>query len=372
MAELAVTKRIRSTMWSSRVEAHGVLAYTVYNHMLLPTQIEGVETDYHHLRGAVQLWDVACERQVELRGPDASRLAQLLTVRDLRGFTAGRCGYAPVVDGEGRLINDPVALKLADDHWWFSVSDSDVVLWASGLALGMGLDVQVREPNVNPLAVQGPRSEAVMSAVFGEEVTAIKFFRFEPLEYRGHVFQVARSGWSAQGGFEIYVDDDELGVQLWDDLMRAGAPHDIRPGCPNLIERIEAGLMTYGTDVTREHTALEASLDKYCSLDEPIEAIGIDALRAQRTAGVGRRVVGLVIEGGRVPHNRNGWEVTHRDSRVGSVTSAVWSPRLGTNVAIGMLEEPHTAVGSQVEVHCPDGARTATVSEMPFPGASQR
>ena len=371
-AGLSITRRLRSTPWSGRIEQFGVLSYTTYNHMLLPTQFRGVEDDYHHLRSSVQVWDVACERQVELHGPDAARLAQLLTVRDLSGFADGRCGYAPVVDHEGLLINDPVVLRVAHDRWWFSVSDSDVVLWAGGIALGMGLDVSVGEPNVNPLAVQGPHSEAVMARVFGDDVRAIKFFRFEPLEYRGHRMLVARSGWSAQGGFEVYVDEDALAVPLYDDLMAAGEEFGIRPGCPNLIERIEAGLLTYGTDVTRAHTPLEAGLERYCSLDTDIEAIGIEALRRQRDAGVARRVAGFMIDGDRVPPNRNGWDATVAGVWVGEVTSAVWSPRLSTNVALGMLNLPYDAVGTVLTVHAPDGDRTATVVEVPFPGASQR
>ncbi len=213
-----------------------------------------------------------CERQVELVGPDAARLAQLLTVRDLRSFAVGRCGYAPVVDDHGRMINDPVVLRLADDRFWFSVSDSDVVLWAGGLAHGFGLDVTVHEPDVGPLAVQGRHAEEVVASVFGEAVREIKFFRFAPLAFGGHQLLVARSGWSAQGGFEIYVDDAALGGELYDALMAAGEQYDIGPGCPNLIERIEAGLLTYGTDVTRADTALEAGLERYCSLDAPIDA----------------------------------------------------------------------------------------------------
>ena len=369
---LSITRRIRSTPFSSRVEAFGVKSYTVYNHMLLPTQIRGVEADYHHLRSHPQVWDVYCERQVELVGPDAARLAQLLTVRDLRSFAVGRCGYAPVVDEDGRLINDPVVLRLADDRFWFSVSDSDVVLWAGGLAHGFGLDVRVHEPDVGPLAVQGRHAEDVVATVFGESVREIKFFRFAPLVFGGHQLLVARSGWSAQGGFEIYVDDAALGGELYDALMAAGEQYDIGPGCPNLIERIEAGLLTYGTDVTRADTALEAGLDHYCSLDAPIDAIGIEALRRQAAAGVARRICGFLIDGSAVPAQRHPWTITVDGRPVGSITSAVWSPRLASNVSLGMVAIEHTAIGMEVVVETPDGARGARVVDVPFPGASQR
>ncbi|MEO8267348.1 MAG: dimethylsulfoniopropionate demethylase [Ilumatobacteraceae bacterium] len=369
---IAFTRRLRTTPWTSRIEAAGVQMYTIYNHMLLPTSFRGVEADYHHLRSAVQVWDVACERQVEIIGRDAGRLAQMLTVRDLRSFDVGRCGYAPVCDGEGHLINDPVVLRVAEDRYWFSVADSDVVLWAGGLALGYGLEVAVSEPNISPLAVQGPRAEDLIAAIFGEAVRNIKFFRFAWLAYRGHPMVVARTGWSAQGGFEIYVDDDALGAELYDELMAAGEPLGVGPGCPNLIERIEAGLLTYGTDVTRADTALEAGLDRYCSLDKPIEAIGLEALRRQAESGVTRQISGYTIDGDPVPGPRNPWSVTVDGVRVGQVSSAVWSPRLETNVALGMLDIEHTALGTSVTVELGDDRRHATVVDVPFPGASQR
>ena len=369
---LSISRRTRSTPFTSRVEAAGVQGYTVYNHMLLPTNFRGVEEDYWHLRSKVQVWDVGVERQVEVAGPDAAKLAQMLTVRDLRTFAIGRCGYAPVCDNDGRLITDPVVLRLADDRFWFSVADSDVVLWAGGIALAAGLDVLVTEPDVWPLAVQGPLAEDVVAAVFGEEARSIRFFRFAHLSFRGHSMVVARSGWSAQGGFEIYVDDADVGGALYDAFMQAGAPHDIGPGCPNLIERIEAGLISYGNDVTRADTALEAGMARYCSLDAPIEAIGIEALRRQADGGVKRMICGFTVEGDRAPGLRDPWPIMHDDAMVGQATSVAWSPRLGTNVALGMLATDHTAVGSTVTILALDAPRRATVVEVPFAGASQR
>ncbi len=363
---LTISRRTRSTPFTPHVESAGVQAYTVYNHMLLPTSFRGVEADYWHLRTAVQIWDVGCERQVEVRGSDAARLAHLLTVRDLRSFAVGRCGYAPVCDHDGRLINDPVVLRLAEDRFWFSVADSDVVLWAGGLAHGLGLDVAVDEPDVWPLAVQGPLAEDTLAEVFGDEVRAIRFFRFAVLSFRGHPLVVARTGWSAQGGFEIYVDDPDVGVALYEAVVAAGARFDIGPGCPNGIERIEAGLLSYGSDVTRADTALEAGLDRYCALDAPIEAIGIEALRAQAARGVTRRISGLNIDGEAVPGIHGLWPIEVGGERVGSVTSAAWSPRLGTNVALAMLSTEHGGLGTEVMVTTPDGPRTATVAAVPF------
>ena len=375
MPELAITRRVRSTPFSSRIESYGVKAYTVYNHMLLPTQIVDVVSDYWHLRSNAQIWDVACERQVEVAGPDAARLAQMLTVRDLSAFEVGRCGYAPVCDDDGHLINDPVVLKVAHDRYWFSISDSDVLLWAGGIARSLGLDVRVSEPDVWPLAIQGKGADDIVSAVFGDAVRAVKFFRFAPFQFEGHEMLVARSGWSAQGGFEIYVNDAAVGGRVYDALVAAGERYDIRPGCPNLIERIEAGLLTYGTDVTRRHTAIEAGLEKYCALDaDPatLGAIGLEALQAQARAGVSQKVTGFTIDGDALWGVRDGWPVYIGGQQVGEITSAVWSPRLDTNVGIGMVSTSVLVPGTEVLVDTPTGARRAVMCEMPFPGASQR
>ena len=363
---IAPSRRLRRTPFSPRVEAAGVKGFTVYNHMLLPTAFVSVEDDYRHLKDHVQVWDVSCERQVEIKGPDAARLVQLMTPRDLGKARVGRCFYVPLVDETGGMINDPVALKLAEDRFWLSIADSDVVLWGKGLAAGMGLDVSVEEPDVSPLGVQGPKADDLVAGVFGEAVRDIRFFGFATLDFRGHPLIVARSGWSKQGGFEIYLDDFSLGLDLWDALMEAGKELNARAGCPNLIERIEGGLLSYGNDMTYENNPFECGLDKFCNLDAPTEFLGRDALQTVHDKGPDRLIKGIRMDGEPVPACVETWPVTAAGANAGILTSAAYSPDLGTNVAFAMLERGHWDVGHQVEVETPAGTRPGTVVDLPF------
>jgi len=363
---LAVSRRTRRTPFTPRVEANGVKGYTVYNHMLLPTAFASVEEDCRHLKQHVQIWDVACERQVELKGPDAAQLAQLMTPRNLSKAVIGQCLYAPLVDETGAMINDPVILKLAEDRFWISIADSDVVLWAKGLAYGLGLDVAVDEPDVSPFAVQGPKADDLMVRVFGEAVRDIRFFRFATLDFRGHSLVVARSGWSKQGGFEIYLDDFSLGLDLWDALFEAGQPFEVRAGCPNLIERLEGGLLSYGNDMTRENNPFECGLDRYCALDQPIDFIGRKALETIAAEGVKRRIMGVRIDGGPVPGCVEPWPVHAGRKQVGLVSSAAFSPDLAANIGFAMLDKGYWQAGETVDVDAPDGRRQATVADLPF------
>lgn len=341
MALLSPSRRLRRTPFSEGVEAAGVKAYTVYNHMLLPTVFRSIEEDYHHLKQAVQIWDVACERQVELRGPDAAKLMQWLTPRDLRGLLPGRCAYVPIVDETGGMLNDPVAVKLAEDRWWISIADSDLLYWIKGLAHGYRLDVLVDEPDVSPLAVQGPRADALMARVFRDAVRDIGFFRFRQLAFQGRELVVARSGYSKQGGFEIYVEGSDLGMPLWHALMEAGRDLDVRAGCPNGIERIEGGLLSYGNDMTDDNTPHECGLGRFCNTQTAIGCIGRDALLRVAVEGPVKQTRAISIGGAPVPGCDRAWPLRAGDKAVGRVSSAAWSPDFNTNVAIGMVRMTH-------------------------------
>jgi len=278
----------------------------------------------------------------------------------------GLCFYAPMVDETGGMWNDPVLLKLAEDRFWVSIADSDLLFWIKGLAYARQLEVDVEEADVAPLAVQGPRAEDLMERVFSDEVRSIPFFRFRLLPFHGHLFAVARSGYSKQGGFEIYVDAPDLAEPLWDALFAAGEDMGVRAGCPNLIERIEGGLLSYGNDMTRGNTPHECGLGRFCHTRSAIGCVGRDALLRVAMDGPVRQIRGLFIDGDRVPPCTGLWPVRAGDEIVGRISSAAWSPDYGRNVAIGMVRMTHWNPGTVVQVQTPEGPREATVTALPF------
>lgn len=380
---IAISRRLRKTPFTSRVLKQDVKAFTVYNHMLLPTEFVSVEEDYWHLCSAVQVWDVSVERQISISGPDATRLVQWMTPRSIENVGYERCVYLPLADKAGKLINDPVGLRLDENHWWLSIADSDVRLWAKGLAEGAGMDVTVEEADVWPLAVQGPKAEELMTRIFGDEVADIRFFRHRKMPYRTAQFTVARSGWSKQGGFEIYVNDMAAGQDLYDELFEKGADLDVRPGCPNLIERMESTLLSFGNDMDDRHSVLESGLEKFTDLDADINSLSLDALRKERDAGARRQLVGLVLEahygekrfaeqpfahqlglGFAAP-----WlpeDVQQQALVQHSLGTQVYSPRYRAQLATAMLDEP-LASESSCEILMADGTtERVRIVALPF------
>ncbi|MDH3388411.1 MAG: dimethylsulfoniopropionate demethylase [Gammaproteobacteria bacterium] len=355
---LSISRRTRSTPFTRRVEAAGVKGYTVYNHMLLPTFFESNEADYWHLCREVQVWDVSCERQIEVKGPDSERLIQLMTPRDISKAVIGQGLYAPLCDENGGLINDPVLIKFAKDDWWVSIADSDVRLWARGLALGFGLDVRIREAAIWPLAVQGPKAEELVTRVFGPEVPGIRFFRSRMLEFHGKAMMVMRSGYSKQGGFEIYLNDPDLAEPLWDELFDKGRDLNVRAGGPNLIERIESGLLSYGNDMTFHNNPFECGLDAFIDLDADIESMSLEALRAIRGKHE-HQLVGLVFD---QPMLFDSFSIEVDNLVVGDIRSQVWSSRHLKHLAMVMMKRDFLADNTSVTVN----GTMARIVDIPF------
>ncbi len=360
-----VQRTRKSPYFDATIEA-GVKAFSVYNHTLFPLYYESAQADYWKLVNNVTMWDVGVQRQVEITGPDAYRLAEYLTPRDLSVCAIGQCKYAVVVDENGGMINDPVVLRLGENHFWFSLADSDVLLWAKGLALGLGLDVNVIEPDVSPLAIQGPKSLQVMEALFGNWVEKLGFFRFREIDLDGIPLVVARSGWSKQGGYELYLRDGSKGQELWNKVAKAGRSFDIAPAGPSLPERVEGGLLSYGNDMTLEHNPYELNLDKFLDVDKEADYSGKAALQRIRDEGVKRRLVGLFIDEDLIPPQENHWPVLFEEQPIGVVTSATYSPRLERNIGLAIISVEHTALKTELLIDTPWGNVPAVVTKVPF------
>ncbi len=364
--DIAKSKRLRSTPYTSRIENQGVTAYSVYNHMLLPAAFGSLEDSYQHLKEHVQVWDVAGERQVEISGKDSAKLVQLMTCRDLSKSKVGRCYYCPIIDDKAGLINDPVILKLGEDRWWVSIADSDVILFAKGLAIGSNFDVKIFEPNVDILAVQGPKSFKLMEKIFGTKIIEMKFFGFDYFEFGGAKHLIARSGWSKQGGYEIYVENTKSGLSLYDKLFEVGKEFDVKPGCPNLIERIESALLSYGNDMDNDDNPLECGLDKYVHLDAEVNFLGKDKLKELRKKGITRKLMGVIIEAKEINVSKSINLFNDKNLKIGELRSGVYSPHFKKVIGIAMLDKPYCEVSQKIKISINDVVFEGKVCDLPF------
>ena len=359
---LSLSRRLRKSPFESRSHV-GAKAASVYNHVVLPTAYSSLEEDYWHLREHVQIWDVACQVQVQVQGPDAHKLVEYLTPRDLSQIVPGQCVYAPLIDEKAGIVNDPIILCLAPERFWLSISDTDVLLWVKGLAIGAGFDVEVTDPNVFPLSLQGPQSETLLSRLIAEPLSNIRFFRFIEAQIDGIPLVVARTGWSGQGGFELYLSDTSEGERLWDLLVDAGEGLNLRSGCPNLIDRIETGLLSHGNDMTLNDNPIEAGLDRFFKMGKAAEYLGREALERIASAGPDRRMVRLVVKGDAIANPRETYPLTVADTQdIGCVTSITFSPRLGFNVGLGYVPANTTATGTAVTIDSPTGTVTGHIA----------
>ena len=347
---IAKAKRLRSTPYTSRIEKQGVTAYSIYNHMLLPAGFkDSLEDSYYHLKEHVQIWDVAAERQVEISGDDSAKLVQLMTCRDLSKSKDGRCYYCPIIDDQGGLINDPVVLRLNQNKWWLSIADSDVILFAKGLAIGKNFNVKIVEPNVDIMAVQGPKSFSLMEKVFGKAITDLKFFGFDYFDFKGAKHLIARSGWSKQGGYEIYVQNTESGLELYDYLFELGTEFNVKPGCPHLIERIESALLSYGNDFDLNDNPLECGFDKYVNLDSDVDFLGKEKLKEIKAKGISKKLMGVKIDHDQINVSK-AIEIRINSKRVGELRSGVYSPTFKQVIGIAMIDKPFFTVDTKVEI----------------------
>lgn len=363
---ISIGPRVRKSPFYDATRRWGCNTYTVYNHMYMPQFYTDPVTDFWNLVEHVTLWDVAVERQVQISGPDAELFTQYLTPRNLSTCMVGQARYVLITNEKGAVINDPILFKLAADTYWLSLADSDILLWAQGVALHAGMDVEITEPDVSPLQVQGPKSTDLMTSMFGGWVLDLKYYWFRELELDGIPLLVSRTGWSGERGYEIFLRDQRYGDQLWEMIMDKGRKFEIAPCAPSTIRRIEGAMLSYGADMRGDDNPFELGLARLVDLDQASNFIGKQALIEAKAKGVSRSLCGIKIDGEAIEGNEDWWNIFSGKSRIGTVRSAIHSPRLKQNIALAMVDVQYAAPGSNFEVATPWGGRKAEVVETPF------
>jgi aminomethyltransferase len=359
--------QIRKSPYFNSTVKWGATGFSVYNHMYIPRDFGSPEQNFWNLVNEAILCDVAVERQVEITGPDATKFIQLLTPRDLSKLAVGQCKYVLIVNNEGGILNDPVLLRLKENHYWLSLADSDILLWAQGVKVNSNLDVKIIEPDVSPLQLQGPNSGKIMEALFGESINDLKYYWLRELDLDGIPLVVSRTGWSSELGYELYLRDGSKGDKLWEKIMAAGKPYGLKPGHTSSIRRIEGGMLSYHADADINTNPYELNLGRLVNLDTEINFIGKDALQKINQDGIKRKQVGVILDCEPLAGpNTTFWEVTKDNHIVGKITSAVYSPRLKQNIALAMVTINNSEIGTVLDVKMNDKIIKATVVEKPF------
>ena len=359
--------QIRKSPYFDATVRWGAQGFSVYNHMYIPRDFGDPVQNFWSLVNEAILCDVAVERQVEITGPDAAQFVQLLTPRNLSQCAVGQCKYILITNADGGILNDPVLLRLAENHFWISLADSDILLWAQGVAINSGLDVTIDEPDVSPLQLQGPKSGEVMKAVFGDEIEDLPYFWLREFDLNGMPLIISRTGWSSELGYEIYLRDGSRGDELWEHLMSVGEPLGLKPGHTSSIRRIEGGMLSYHADMDNKTNPYELDLGRLVDLNMEADFIGKVALSKIEQQGVSRQQVGIEIDCPPLqsPNTRK-WSISIGGSKVGYVTSAIYSPRLKRNIALAMIESEYSAEGTTAIVDMPQGQSPITVVPKPF------
>lgn len=359
--------QIRKSPFFEATVKWGAKAFSVYNHMYIPRDFGDPEQNFWNLIETAILCDVAVERQVQITGKDASKFVQFLTPRNLSNMSVGQCKYILITNSKGGIINDPILLRLEENKYWISLADSDVLLWAQGLAVNSKFEVDICEPDVSPLQLQGPRSQDILAEIFGENIRELKYYWLREVNLKGMELIISRTGWSSELGYEIYLQDSSRGNELWEIIMAAGQNFGLQPGHTSTIRRIEGGMLSYHADMDLNTNPFELEMDRLVELDVEHDFVGKNALEEIKRKGISRRQVGLIIDGDllHMP-NTKFWPLSIGGEIVGKVTSAVYSPRLKKNIALGMVSNQFSEIGMTLKVRIQDQLRNAEVIQKPF------
>ena len=367
MKDFGFGTQIRKSPFFDATVKWGAKDFSVYNHMYIPRDFGNPEQNFSNLINDAILCDVAVERQVQVKGPDASKFVQMMSPRDLSNMKVGQCKYVILVNQNGGVLNDPILLKVSEDKYWFSLADSDILFWAQGLAANGDYNVEISEPDVSPLQLQGPKSREIMIKIFGEQISDLKYYWFNQFRFNNTKLIISRTGWSSELGYEIFLTDSKVGNELYNHIMNIGEPMGLKPGHTSTIRRIEGGMLSYHADMTINTNPLELGMNKFIDLDSDFNFIGKEALIKIDKQGIKRKQVGLFLNTDRMDGpNTRFWDVMVDNKNVGKVTSAVFSPRLKKNIALAMINIEYSNLNQELIINDGKNQFQAVVVKKPF------
>ena len=367
MEDFGFGTQIRKSPFFDATVKWGARDFSVYNHMYIPRDFGNPEKNFWNLINDAILCDVAVERQVQIKGPDASKFVQMMTPRDLSSMKVGQCKYVILVNQNGGVLNDPILLKVSEDTYWFSLADSDILFWAHGLAAQANYDIEITEPDVSPLQLQGPKSRDIMIKIFGEQIADLKYYWFKQFSFNNTELIISRTGWSSELGYEIFLTDSKVGNELYEYIMKIGEPLGLKPGHTSTIRRIEGAMLSYHADMTINTNPFELGMDKFIDLNKGFDFIGKNALIKIKNEGIKRKQVGLYLDNNRMEGpNTRFWGLMHDNKKVGKITSAVYSPRLEQNIALAIVDIDYSNLNQKLIVNDGNGEFSAVVVNKPF------
>ncbi len=367
MKDFGFGTQIRKSPFFDATVKWGAKDFSVYNHMYIPRDFGNPEQNFWNLINDAILCDVAVERQVQVKGPDASKFVQMMTPRDLSNMKVGQCKYVILVNQNGGVLNDPILLKVSENKYWFSLADSDILFWAQGLAANTNYNVEITEPDVSPLQLQGPKSRDIMVEIFGNEIRDLKYYWFKQFIFNNTKLIISRTGWSSELGYEIFLTDSKVGNELYEHIMKIGDPMGLKPGHTSTIRRIEGGMLSYHADMTINTNPLELGMDKFIDLNNDFDFIGKNALIKIKKEGIKRKQIGLYLQNKRMDSpNTRFWNLEYDNKIVGKITSAVYSPRLEQNIALAIVDIDYSNLNQKLIVNDGNTEFNAIVVNKPF------
>ena len=366
-ANISFGSRIRKSPYYDSTRKYGAKSFTIYNYMYMPTSYTSSEEEYVSLTNDVTMWDVAGERQIEINGPDAYNFVRTLTPRNLEKCEIGHCLYILLIGEDGCIINDAVLLRVKPDQFWISPGDSEVLLWIQGVAVNSGMDVNVFEPDVSPLQIGGPKAPQLIEKLFDEDHRDVGFYRAIETSLLGIPLVLARTGWSGEISYELYLRNHKLGDQLWEIVREAGQEYNISPIAPNTIRSIEGGLLSFRSDVLKEDNPYTIGLGRLVDTNQSIDFIGKSALKKIEEEGTKRMLVGVMLDGDPIKNPpEQFWPVIDHDLKIGHVSRCIYSPRLKKNIGFANVPTEFSKIDTNLSVISPEGKRSATVCKWPW------